>query len=152
MSNRPDDSKAQPGSGPAPADGGPHSGALAPDPVLLDPSEAEVDDWAARERQRREAWLGGPTQEERAAWARRERERRLAESAVAQQEEAAAEPERRRQRYMREGQLAAEGALSLFLAWSRRGLDLLVQKGREWEEEAGQPGRRRRVPLDDEPS
>jgi hypothetical protein len=150
MANRPEDLQTQPGSGPAPADGGP--GALAPDPVLLDPSEAEVEEWAARERQRREAWLSGPTQEERAAWARRERDRRLAESPAAQPEQSAAEPERRRQRYVREGQLAAEGALSLFLTWSRRGLDLLVQKGREWEDEAGQPGRRRRVPLDDEPS
>jgi hypothetical protein len=125
---------------------------MTPDPVLLDPSDAEVEEWAARERQRREAWLRGPAQEERAAWARQERERRLQESASAQQR-AAAEAERLRQRYVREGQLAAEGALSLLLAWSRQGLAFLVQKGREWEEEAGRPGppgRRRRVPLDDE--
>jgi len=148
MTMRADDPKAQPGTGAA-TPGGPGPGAMAPDPVLLEPSDAEVEEWAERERQRREAWLRGPAQEERAAWARQERERRLGESALAQQR-AAAEAERLRQRYVREGQLAAEGALSLLLSWSRRGLALLVQKGREWEEEAGQPGRRRRVPLDDE--
>jgi hypothetical protein len=48
-------------------------------PELLDPGEAEVEEWATHERQQRQAWLDGPTAEEKAAWARRERERRMFE-------------------------------------------------------------------------
>ena len=35
----------------------------------------------------------------------------------------------------RKGQLAAEGAVSLFVKWSRHTLDVLVDAGRDWEEE-----------------
>jgi hypothetical protein len=33
------------------------------------PTDEDVDDWAERERRRREAWLKGPTDEEKRAWA-----------------------------------------------------------------------------------
>ena len=49
------------------------------DPMALEPTDAELDAWAERERKRREAWLKGPTADERAAYARRVRERRLME-------------------------------------------------------------------------
>ena len=45
----------------------------------------------------------------------------------------------------RKGQLAAEGAMSLFVKWSRHTLDVLVDAGRDWEEEFGRPRGRRRV-------
>ena len=57
---------------------------------------------------------------------------------------------RRGLRFGREGQLAAEGAVSLFYTFSRRTFAELVKAGREWEEETAMPSRRRRVPLDDE--
>ena len=47
--------------------------------AALEPTQAEIDAWAARERQRREAWLNGPSDEERAAYAQRLRQRRLAD-------------------------------------------------------------------------
>ena len=50
----------------------------------------------------------------------------------------------------RKGQLAAEGALSLFMKWSRHTLDVLVDAGRDWEEEFGRPRGRRRVQMDDD--
>jgi hypothetical protein len=124
------------------------------EPLFLDPSEAEIEEWAARERQRREGWLSGPTAEQKAAWARRERERRLSEIEGAPHARAASvDPGRLAQRYVREAQLAAEGAMSLLFKLSLSdALEQLVRAGREWEEEfTSQPTRRRRVPLDADP-
>jgi hypothetical protein len=137
------------------------------EPMMLEPSEAEVDAWAERERRRREGWLGGPAAEERAAWVQQERERRLASLKPAPAPDAASLVHRA-QRSLREAQLAAEGAASLvwkgveaegpvgfpvglLRKWSRRGMAVLVRAGHEWEEDLAQPGRgpNRRVPLDD---
>jgi hypothetical protein len=110
-----------------------------------DLSDEEIEAWAARERERRQAWLEGPTEDERAAWARSERARRRAELRL---QARASEVARLGRHYGRKGQLAAEGALSILLGWTRKTLDELVRAGREWEDEAVKP--RRRVPLDDE--
>jgi hypothetical protein len=131
------------------------------DPNSLEPSEAEIEEWAAAERKRREAWVSGPTDEQKTVWARRERERRLAQRTEAGGGEF--EPTRVAQRYVRETQLATEGAFNLVRKWSLRGWDLLVRAGREWEEEFAPPSRRRsgreqelerpirrRVPLEDD--
>jgi hypothetical protein len=164
-SNRP---PRQPGAGPAaegtgapPASTG--ATGVTGEPVLLEPSEFEVEEWAERERQRRQGWLGGPTTEERAAWMQQERERRLASLKAGPSSEATSLA-RRAQHSVREAQLAAEGAMSLLWKgletdgpvgmlrkWSRRGMAVLVRAGQEWEEEMAQPSRGsgRRVPLDD---
>jgi hypothetical protein len=125
--------------------------ATADEPIANEPTQAEIDDWAAREKQRREAWLKGPTAEERTAYAGRLRQRRLAE-AFDEGETMIAEKMRLGVRYGRETQLAAEGAATLFYRWSRRTMAELIRAGREWEEETSLPNRRRRVPLDDEGS
>ena len=149
MGSRPDDPPRGPGAAPpaglagAPAP----AGEPVPGPLALQPTVAEVEEWAARERLRREAWLSGPTPEERERWARQERARRLAE--LAQPPPTEAQQAQARERYVREAQLAAEGAVALLWEWSRRGLDLLVEAGREWERTAPRPGRRR-VPLDED--
>jgi hypothetical protein len=137
------------------------------EPVLLEPSEAEIEEWAERERQRRQGWLGGPTAEERASWMQQERERRLASLKAGPSSEATSLA-RRAQHSVREAQLAAEGAMSLlwkgleaegpvgypvglFRRWSRRGTEVLVRAGQEWEAEMAQPSRgpNRRVPSDE---
>ena len=130
----------------------------APDPdetPFLEPSEAEIEEWAARERQRREAWLKGPTDEQKATWARRERERRLAELEGSRRARGlGGDPARVVQRSMRQAQLAAEGAMSLLFKLSlSEALDRLVRAGREWEAEfTSAPTPRRRVALEtDEP-
>ena len=115
----------------------------------LEPTQAEIDAWVARERERRQAWLKGPSPEEREAYARRLRQRRVAE-AFDEGEARLAEGVRLGVRYGREAQLAAEGAMTVLLRWSRRTFDDMVRAGREWEEETSLPNRRRRVPLDDE--
>jgi hypothetical protein len=125
--------------------------AVTDEPIASEPTRAEIDEWAAREKQRREAWLQGPTAEERAEYASRLRQRRLAE-AFDEGETIIAEKMRLGVRYGRETQLAAEGAMTLFYRWSRRTMADLVRAGREWEEETSLPNRRRRVPLDDEGS
>jgi hypothetical protein len=117
----------------------------------VEPTQAEIDDWAAQERKRREAWLQGPSPEERAAYARRLRQRRLAE-AFDEGEARIADGVRVGVRYGRDTQLAAEGAMTLLYRWSRRTFTDLVRAGREWEEETSLPNRRRRVSLDDEES
>ena len=119
------------------------------DPIVLEPTEAELQEWAERERKRREAWLQGPSAEERAAYIRAERDRRAAEAQ--DQEARIAERLRQMRIYPREAQLAAEGAMSLLVKWSRQGFAELVRAGRAWEEEVAEP-RRRRVPIDDSPA
>ena len=123
----------------------------ADDPSALEPTQAEIDAWAARERQRREAWLNGPSPEERADYARRIRQRRVAD-AFDDGESRVAEGVQLGVRFGREAQLAAEGALSIFYRWSRERMSEFVRAGREWEEETTLPTRRQRVPLDDEES
>ena len=46
----------------------------------LEPTQAEIDAWVARERKRREAWLKGPSDEEREAYAQQLRRRRVADA------------------------------------------------------------------------
>ena len=54
--------------------------AVADGPESVEPTEAEIEAWAAAEKLRREAWLKGPTAEERAEYAQRVRQRRLSEA------------------------------------------------------------------------
>jgi hypothetical protein len=116
-----------------------------------EPTDAEIDAWAERERARRQAWLAGPSEDERAAYANRVRQRRLAET-FDEGERRIQETVRDGLHYGRETQLAAEGAMTLFYRWSRRTFTELVKAGREWEEETALPRTRRRVPMDDEAS
>jgi hypothetical protein len=116
-----------------------------------EPTQAEIDEWAARERQRREAWVSGPSAEEREEYAQRVRQRRLAE-AFDEGEARIAESIRLGMRAGRETQLAAEGAMALLYRLSRRTFHELVEAGREWEEGTTIPTRGRRVKLDDEGS
>jgi hypothetical protein len=125
-----------------------------PDAALeLEPTQADIDRWAAEERERREAWLRGPTDAQKAAWAARERMRRAAAHGRWQGRLPLPSADTRRltQFYMREVQLAAEGAMSLVFSMSVRDVfDSLVQAGREWENEyTRRPPRRRRIRLDD---
>lgn len=118
----------------------------------LEPTQAEIDEWAAREKARREAWLAGPTEDEKREYANRVKRRRLA-GTFDEGQAMLDQGVRRGLQVGREGQLAAEGAMALLYSWSRRKFADLVKAGREWEEETAiptaLPGRRRRVPFDD---
>jgi hypothetical protein len=117
----------------------------------LEPTQAEIDAWVAKERARRQAWLNGPSPEEREAYALRLRQRRIADT-FDEGEAMLTDSVRRGMRLGREGQLAAEGAVALLYRYSRRTLSELIRAGREWEEETSLPIRRRRVSMDDEGS
>ena len=117
----------------------------------LEPTPAEIDAWAERERARRQAWLAGPNDEERADYAKHVRQRRLAET-FDEGEHRLQEGMRQGLHYGREAQLAAEGAMTLLYRWSRRTYADLVRAGREWEEDTAMPRARRRIPMDDESS
>ncbi len=119
--------------------------------LALEPTQAEIDAWAERERARRQEWLSGPSDEERAAYARQVRQRRLAET-FDEGEHRLEEGMRQGLHYGREAQLAAEGAMTMLYRWSRRTFAELVKTGREWEEDTAMPRVRRRVPMDDEAS
>lgn len=41
------------------------TGTMTEEPVVLDPTDAAIAEWAERERKRREAWVSGPTAEVR---------------------------------------------------------------------------------------
>ena len=117
-------------------------------------SQAEIDEWAARERKRREAWLAGPTETEKALWAERESERRSGEAPSRRPRLPRGDASRLLQRYAREMQLATEGAFSLVFNLSLNdAFERLVQAGREWEQEfSSAPARRRRVALEPDAS
>jgi len=123
----------------------------AKDDPTFEPTQAEIDEWVARERKRRAEWLNGPTDEERAAYARRVRSRRIS-AAFDESEARISETMRMGVRLGREGQLAAEGAAAVLYRWSRRTFADLVRAGREWEEETTLPNVRRRVSMDDDES
>jgi len=107
------------------------------DPVDVGPSDAEIEAWAVRERQRREQWLSGPTPEQAAVWAARERERRLGGLEGGRHKRwPGLAPSLVLQRSVRNAQLAAEGSMSLLFRLSlKNALNRLVQAGRDWEEE-----------------
>jgi len=112
----------------------------------LDPTDAEIEAWAERERQRRQQWLSGPTPEQAAVAAIYEHER--GEPPIEQAYDTSDDdfdPSRVVQRLVRTTQLAAEGALSLLLHFSLSDVrERLVHAGLDWEEELFEEPTRRR--------
>jgi hypothetical protein len=105
------------------------------------PADAEVDDWAERERRRRESWVSGPSQAERWAWARHERQRRQASSRSA----AAFEPDPTMEHLRRDATYVVEGAFALLTTFPLRIAADLVRAGREFQDSVYAPRRVRRV-------
>jgi hypothetical protein len=116
---------------------------------MASPTDEEIEQWADRERKRRETWLAGPTEAEKDAWAHRERWRRMAYPAYDPQQERL-EREQIAQRAQRHAQLAMEGALAAMWNWPWRMWADLIIAGRDAEEGFNFPTRRRRIPFDDE--
>ena len=103
-------------------------------------TEDQVELWAQQERQRRQAWVAGPTDEEKRLWARRETPR--FGPAVSSVE---ADVREMADRWIRDADLAAKGTLHAlsrlpFALWSS-----LVRSGRAFEDDFYEPPPRRRV-------
>jgi hypothetical protein len=126
--------------------------ATADESTSIEPTQAEIDAWVERERERRRAWLEGPGPDEREAYAERLRRRRNLASTFGEGEERLNDSLRVGVRYGREAQLAAEGAMAVLYRFTRKTFAELIEAGREWEQETALPPRRRRVPIDEEPS
>jgi hypothetical protein len=123
----------------------------------LPPTPEEVEAWASREHERRQAWCAGPTQGEQDEWARRCRRRAalgLAESTLGPSEEEIAEwaeREHKRRQAWRAGPTSQEKR-DWARASGRRGLPWLSEPDLPATEEeinawAGQERRRREAWL-----
>jgi len=85
--------------------------------LAAEPTDQEVEEWAAREKKRREAWLAGPTEAEKREWSRRQRELRELRELYGASDEPDAELERR---LRRDADLARAGAVDLLVHWPHR--------------------------------
>ena len=84
-----------------------------------EPADQKAEEWAEREKKRREVWLAGPSEAEKREWSRRQRElRELYGASGTPDAEFEREPEFERElerRLRRDLHLARAGILGLFL-------------------------------------
>lgn len=84
--------------------------------MAAEPTDPEVDAWAEREKNRREAWLAGPSDAEKREWSRRQRELSELRETYGASDEPDSELERELERRLRRDlHLARAGILGLFL-------------------------------------
>jgi hypothetical protein len=107
-------------------------------------SKADVDAWAERERQRRRAWLDGPSEEDKRAWAARQKRQRRVVADDPGAEEDFAEGRRVIDRMQVDTVLALVGAASTLVDAPYRLIGNLVRAGRDWEDQMLTSSRRRR--------
>jgi hypothetical protein len=109
-------------------------------------TDEEVEEWAERERKRRQAWLSGPSELEKRDWARRQYHRRRTHYSDYPYEESRDETVSERSFAVeREAELAAKGFISWFLEWPHHLWANMVETGRETEDKLYRPTRRRRI-------
>ena len=118
--------------------------------VAADPTEQEVEQWAERERKRREAWLAGPSEAEKREWSRRQRHHQELRELYGAGDRSDSEFQRElEQRLRREAYLARIGILDLLLHWPPRLGAKLIRSGLDAQYHYyTEPVSRRRVPPD----
>jgi hypothetical protein len=109
-----------------------------------------VEDWAEREKKRREAWLAGPTEAEKREWRRRQRDiGELRELREASDESDATLERELERRLRRDAYLVRAGILDLLLHWPPRLGAKLIRGGLDAQYDYyTEPASRRRVPPD----
>jgi len=108
-------------------------------------SKSDIDSWAERERQRRRAWLEGPSDQERDDWASSERRRRRWRQRLpVVDEDDVAEGRRIADRWQRDAELILTGIAGRLVESPFSLLGYLAREGREFEDEFDVPRRRRR--------
>jgi hypothetical protein len=113
-------------------------------------TDADVEAWAARVRDRRKAWLDGPTAEEKREWADRERHRRARRADFEDYEDDEAEGRRIADRLRRDVELVLTGVAGRIVEPPYALLGGLVREGRRFEDELYNVRRRRRRVLADD--
>ncbi len=84
--------------------------------MAAEPTDQQVEEWAEREKKRREAWLAGPSEAERQEWSRRQQELGELKELYGARDEPESELARELERRLRRDvQLARAGILGLFL-------------------------------------
>ncbi len=116
--------------------------------MSAEPTDQEIEDWAVREKKRREAWLDGPTEAEKREWSQRERHLRELRDLYGASDESDPELERQLERRLRrDAYLARAGALDLLVNWPHRLGAKLIRGGLDSQYEYyTEPASRRRVP------
>jgi len=115
--------------------------------VAAEPTEQSVEEWAEREKQRREAWLAGPSEGEKREWLRRQRDRREVRERFDAGDLSDSELERELERRLRrEAYLARVGMVDLLLRWPPRLGAKLIRAGLDAQYDYyTEPASRRRV-------
>jgi len=116
--------------------------------VAAEPTEQEVEEWAEREKKRRDAWVAGPSEAEKREWMRRQRDRREARERYDAADLSDSELERELERRLRrEAYLARVGMVDLLLRWPPRLGAKLIRAGLHAQYDYyTEPASRRRVP------
>jgi hypothetical protein len=120
------------------------------DVVAAEPTDHEVDDWAARQKKRREEWLAGPTEDEKLEWRRRQRHIKELRELYDELDEHDLVLERRLEhRLRREAYLAGAGAFDWLVNLPPRLAAKLIRSGLDAQYDYyTEPASRRRVPPD----
>ena len=118
--------------------------------MSAEPPEHEVEEWAERERKRREAWLAGPSEAEKREWSRRRQELSELRDLYGASDEPDSELERELERRLRRDvHLARAGILGLFLNLPYSVGAKLIRSGLDAQYDYyTEPAFRRRVPPD----
>jgi hypothetical protein len=116
--------------------------------VSAEPSDQEVEEWAEREKKRREAWLAGPSEAEKREWRRRQRDLKELREQYGAGDVPDYELERELERRLRrEAYLMRAGVVDLLLHWPPRLGAKLLRGGLDAQYDYyTEPAARRRVP------
>jgi len=118
--------------------------------VAAEPTDQEVEEWAEREKRRREAWLAGPSEAEKRDWSRRRRELSELRDQYGASDEPDSELERDLERRLRRDiHLARAGMLGLVLNLPYSLGARLIRSGLDAQYDYyTEPAFRRRMPPD----
>jgi hypothetical protein len=118
--------------------------------VAAEPADQEVEEWAEREKKRREAWLAGPSEAEKREWRQRQQDlRELREMYGASDVPDSVLERQLEQRLRRDAYLARAGIVDLLLHWPPRLGAKLIRGGLDAQYDYyTDPTYRRRVPPD----
>ena len=118
--------------------------------VTAEPTDQDVEEWAEREKKRREAWLAGPSAEEKREWRRRQQDiKELREMYGPSDEPDSVLARQLEERLRRDVYLARAGIVDLLLHWPPRLGAKLIRGGLDAQYHYyTDPAFRRRVPPD----